>query len=205
MEQVLKQRNIQYLVHFTQAENLHNIFKHGLLPRTTLNANKIESHFNFKSRKYHDAIALSIEFVDYIQFNAIRYRQHNLPWVVLCIDASILKRMNCAFSILKGSPLTYGTDAFSALFNEMDDQVSRKTLNLESYLPTSVQSKVLCYDRIPSEYIREVHFQTREDYFIYRLTIPKNAQVAIKIDQKYFVSRHDYEYWKVNSYRKLEE
>ncbi|MDL2276844.1 DUF4433 domain-containing protein [Breznakia sp. OttesenSCG-928-G09] len=205
MNQILEDRGIKYLVHFTQAENLYSIFRYGLLPRTDLMEKNIESYFNFKSRKYHDAIALSIEFPDYVQFNSIRFRQHNLPWVILLIDASILASKKCAFSPMKGSPLSYGENAFLQLFDEVDDQVSRKELKLDSKYPTTVQSKVLCYDEIPVEYIKEVHFEDRSNYFIYKGTIPTSCKTTVKICQTYFQNRNDYEYWKINNYKRLPE
>lgn len=205
MKQILKDRNIKYLVHFTQAENLYSIFRYGLLPRTVLTEQNIESYFNFKSRKYHDATALSIEFPDYVQFNAIRFRQHNLPWVILLIDASILDDANCAYSPMKGSDLIHGEDGFQSLFNEVEDQQSREKMHLEDKYPTTVQTKVLCYDKIPVEYIKEVHFQDRENYFIYKGTIPSSIKTTVKICDTYFNTRHDYEFWKINNYKRLPE
>lgn len=205
MKQILKDKGIQYLIHFTQAENLYSIFRYGLLPRTELTKRNIESYFNIKSRKYHDAIALSIEFPDYVQFNSIRFRQHNLPWVVLVVDASILEKAQCAYSPMKGSALTYGNDAFLHLFDEVEDQVSRKVLNIPDKYPTTVQSKVLCYDGIPIDYIKEVHFENRENYFIYKGTIPSHVETEVKICDTYFQTRNDYEYWKINNYKRLPE
>lgn len=205
MEQILKKRKIKYLVHFTQAENLYSIFRYGLLPRTDLMERQIESYFNFKSRKYHDAIALSIEFPDYVQFNSIRFRQHNLPWVMLLIDASILNHVACAYSPLKGSALSYGDVAFLKLFDEVEDQASREVMQLDDKYPTTVQSKVLCYDNIPVSFIKEVHFEDRANYFIYKGTIPKDIPTKIKICQTYFETRKDYEFWKISNYKKMPE
>ncbi|MDO7787242.1 hypothetical protein [Desulforamulus aquiferis] len=46
MKKILKERQIEFLFHFTRAENLVNIFKYGLLPRSALSANKLDSYFN---------------------------------------------------------------------------------------------------------------------------------------------------------------
>lgn len=43
MERILKQRQIDRLYHFTQAENLSNIFRYGLLPREILENEEIDS------------------------------------------------------------------------------------------------------------------------------------------------------------------
>ena len=67
MEQLLKQRRIDWLLHFTQAENLPNIFKYGLLQRSILETSRIKSCFNDEYRydECTDAVCTSIEFPNY--------------------------------------------------------------------------------------------------------------------------------------------
>ena len=50
MEKILKQKKIDYLLHFTRAENLENILKYGLLPRNVLLYNHIPAVFNDEYR-----------------------------------------------------------------------------------------------------------------------------------------------------------
>ncbi|OCN04210.1 hypothetical protein A4S06_03310 [Erysipelotrichaceae bacterium MTC7] len=203
MKEILKEKKIEHLIHFTNAENLFNIFRYGLIPRTELVKRDIESAFNLRSRKYHDAVALTIEFPDYTQFNAIRFRQHNLPWVILKIDASKINYNACAYSPLKGSELRYGQEGFLSLFDEVDDQKSRAEMELDACYPTTVQSKVLCYETIPVDAIKEVHFPDADNYWIYKGTIPKKSKAQVKVDRSYFRTRHDFEFWKVNNYKPL--
>lgn len=203
MKEILKEKKIEYLIHFTNAENLYNIFRYGLIPRTELIERGIDSTFNLRSRKYHDAVALTIEFPDYTQFNAIRFRQHNLPWIILKIDAQMINYDACAYSPLKGSELRHGKAGFLSLFDEVSDQKSRKEMELDDKYPTTVQSKILCYETIPVEAIKEVHFPDAANYWIYKGTIPKKCETKICIDRTYFKARHDFEYWKVNNYKPL--
>lgn len=46
MHSILNERNITDLYHFTQADNLENILRYGLLPRDCLVENAIDSVFN---------------------------------------------------------------------------------------------------------------------------------------------------------------
>lgn len=46
MEELLRERQIDTLYHFTRAENLANIFRFGLVPRKYLDENNISSRYN---------------------------------------------------------------------------------------------------------------------------------------------------------------
>lgn len=70
MERILKQRQIDRLYHFTQAENLSNIFRYGLLPREILENEEIDSCFNddYRFDNCLNAVCMSIEFPNYKMF-----------------------------------------------------------------------------------------------------------------------------------------
>lgn len=74
MKRFLKQRQINNLYHFTQAGNLLNIFKYGLLSREILEEEGIHSYFNdnYRFDNCPHAVCMSIEFPNYKMFYKLR-------------------------------------------------------------------------------------------------------------------------------------
>lgn len=89
MERILRQRNINRLYHFTQAENLLNILTYGLLPRKKLEEENICSCFNddYRYDACLGAVCMSIEFPNYKMFYKLRQDNPSADWAVLQLDA----------------------------------------------------------------------------------------------------------------------
>lgn len=205
MEKILKEKNIEQLFHFTRAENLENILKYGLLPKSVLLNENISSVFNDEYRydNCEDAICTSIEFPNYKMFYALRQENPEVDWAVLLLDARILCDFDCAFcSENAGKAKMYQTDienrkgvkAFLKLF---DDQVvccSRNKMNIPSCFPTNPQAEVLVFANIPVEYIKRVYFFDNETLkkYIHLFSNKNMCQVC----KKAFSYRKDWEYWK---------
>ena len=72
---VVQERGIQSLYHFTQADNLENILKYGILTRKELNEQSI-AYFqcdNDRAEGHLDSVSLSISHPNYKMF----YLQRN--------------------------------------------------------------------------------------------------------------------------------
>lgn len=204
MEQLLKERQIDWLLHFTQAENLPNIFKYGLLPRSVINNRGIQSNFNDEYR-YDDcsnAVCMSIEFPNYKMFYQLRKKNPEVDWVVLLLDAKILCDFDCAYCYANaGSAEMFNTPieqrmgkkAFLHLFDDCPNGNTREKLNIGSWLPTNPQAEVLVFASIPVTYILKVFFEDRQTLNKYSNTIPDFIKVEVK--QKAFSYREDYSFW----------
>lgn len=110
MERILNDRQIEWLVHFTRAENLPNIFKYGLLPRSILLFNDISSCFNdnYRYDNCENAVCTTIEFPNYKMFYPLRQNNPEVDWAVLLLDAQIICDFECAFcSTNAGSAAMY--------------------------------------------------------------------------------------------------
>ena len=98
MKELLKQRRVDYLYHFTRAVNLYNIFEYGLLPREDLDEEDIESEYNdaYRYDDCLDAVCMSIEFPNYRMFYKLRQDNPDVDLAVLRQDAQILHKYECA-------------------------------------------------------------------------------------------------------------
>lgn len=205
MEKILEQRQIDRLYHFTQAENLSNIFNYGLLPREILENEEIHSCFNddYRFDNCLNAVCMSIEFPNYKMFYKLRKDNPDIDWAVLRLDAQILCDYPCAFcwtnagdSTMYNVPLRerMGTRAFLGLFENRPFYPQREELNISDWYPTNPQAEVLVFGTIPIEYIQNVYFQNRQIFDRYKNDIPDCIDASV--NPTVFSYRNDWEFWK---------
>ena len=204
MEKLLKQHQIDSLYHFTQAENLPDIFKHGLLPRDILDSKKISSYFNdyYRYDNCLNAVCLSIEFPNYKMFYALRQSNPDIDWAVLRLDAHILCNFTCAYcwtnagnSEISKIPIEQrkGPDAFLGLFGNQPNYPRREELNIPDYYPTNPQAEVLVFGTIPIKYIHNVYFEKLLVLNKYRAVIPNS--IKAEVFSSVFSCRNDWKFW----------
>lgn len=205
MERILKQRQIDRLYHFTQAENLSNIFRYGLLPREILENEEIDSCFNddYRFDNCLNAVCMSIEFPNYKMFYKLRRDDPDIDWAVLQLDAQILCDYPCAFcwtnagdSTMYNIPLEerMGTRAFLELFEDRPFYPQREELSIEDWYPTNPQAEVLVFGTIPIKYIQNVYFQYRQVFDRYKNDVPD--RIDADVNPTVFSYRNDWEFWK---------
>lgn len=205
MERILKQRQIDRLYHFTQAENLSNIFRYGLLPREILENEEIDSCFNddYRFDNCLNAVCMSIEFPNYKMFYKLRRDDPDIDWAVLQLDAQILCDYPCAFcwtnagdSTMYNIPLEerMGTRAFLELFEDRPFYPQREELSIEDWYPTNPQAEVLVFGTIPIKYIQNVYFQNRQVFDRYKNDVPD--RIDADVNPTVFSYRNDWEFWK---------
>ncbi|MEA5160996.1 DarT ssDNA thymidine ADP-ribosyltransferase family protein [Cereibacter johrii] len=95
----IDQRNIPFLVHFTQIENLPGIMDHGLLSQRAIVARGLPALASHPGRLdgNDDAVSVSIASSDFGMFGA---KRHGLPgsrWVLLLLHLDILWKLECRF------------------------------------------------------------------------------------------------------------
>ena len=205
MRNILKRRQIRKLYHFTQTDNLKNIFKYGLLSRCELESRGIDSFINDEYRydECLNAICTSIEFPNYKMFYKLRQENPDIDWAVLEFDASIICDFNCAFNWTNaGDSKSYNIplnqrmtkSALEDLFTDKEGYPSRDELKIPDCYPTNPQAEVLIFDRIPIDYINSVSFKNEDTLFKYKEIVPHS--ICAIIDDGLFRWRNDYEYWR---------
>ena len=126
IENILRERQIKYLCHFTRLENLESILTHGLIPRSNLynaefNPNprlrvsglfpnprlRVSGLFNdtVRADNHPDATCLSISFPNSRMFSALRHEcingnwieKQGIYWAVIVLKSDVLLDKKCAF------------------------------------------------------------------------------------------------------------
>ena len=205
MRSFLYERQIDRLYHFTQVDNLKNIFRYGLLPRDELERRRIDSLINDEYRYDNclDAICTSIEFPNYKMFYKLRRENPDVDWAVLELNAEIICDYQCAFNWTNaGDSASYSIpikkrmtqSAFENLFEDKDGYPTREELKIPDWYPTNPQAEVLVFNRIPISYINGVFFENKDKYLKYQEIIP--TDIYATFNNNLFKWRKDYEFWK---------
>ena len=125
--QLIGNRKISWLCHFTPRENLKNIKENGLKTRDLLSG--FENTFTDKSRfdQYRNAICLSISKPNKWMFN--RKVEQGFDLCLLLISPEVLYRKNCLF---------YPHNAATASYQDIDIKQIQGELALEKMFANSV-------------------------------------------------------------------
>lgn len=205
IKDIIKERKIYRLFHFTQAENLDSIFKNGILPRDQLKDKDIASCINDPNRfdNQLDAVCMSVGHPNYKMFYKLREDNPEKDWVVLLLKPWLLCDLNCAFCWTNAADATVtnipiekrtGDAAFAALFEDRPGFPQRGDLHLQDYMPTNPQAEILVRGSIQVRYILGVHFNDQETFNKYKHLIPQS--VKGEVSDQYFKPRFDNIHWR---------
>ena len=166
--QLIGNRKISWLCHFTPRENLKNIKENGLKTRDLLSG--FENTFTDQSRfdQYRNAICLSISKPNKWMFN--RKVEQRFDLCLLLISPEVLYRKNCLFYPHNAATASYqdidikqiqGELALEKMFaNSVSFQKSQcapstieRNTFLENCETTSDQAEVQCLENIEPEFI----------------------------------------------------
>jgi hypothetical protein len=188
----VKNRNIEYLVHFTPISNLPSILSNGIQSLDFLNANNIPYIYNDSERieGYKNSISLSITFPNYSMLSKYRiYEQPTKDMALIFLDPSILWTLNCAFfytnaakKVFKNTFLSQYKSfaAWQHMFGLTIGKINRNLLNLTPEFTTDPQAEVLCFDSISPKLIKAILFDSQ-------LSFNKISQRLPDIENLYFI------------------
>jgi len=99
--EIIKEKNIQQLIHFTKKSNLNSIITNGLLSVEELQKRNINHQYNDTDRKdsWNNAISLSITNKNYMLLKAFKERQKLMDndFVEIRIDPLVIIENECIF------------------------------------------------------------------------------------------------------------
>ena len=213
----VEKHGIIFLCHFTNARNLNNILKYGILPKKEL----IENHIPFwgnDSNRYEgctDATCLSISFPNYRLFYKYRTIKQEEDWVVLRINPDVLFEKKCTFSWTNAASSRInnlvevreraGRYYFDELFENnafLPDAPSRERMQhnniFDGSYPTNPQAEVLVFDRIETGRILDVCFENENQMQYYREIY--DTDIPFVNEQYLFKRRFDAGYWGRDNY-----
>lgn len=162
-------RNINKILHFTNAKNLNSILKNGLQSINLLQSGGKEYFFNDSSRydNRHDYISLSISFPNNKMFYKCRTEHPNEQFIVLEISPDVILSKNCLFFYTnaacsefnnKSEHLYQTTDAWDSLF-----AIENRKAALPDHYTTDVQAELMIKGIIEPQFIQKIHFSGIKD------------------------------------------
>lgn len=210
IENFVKSRGIEYLVHFTQVDNIENILTHGLLGRSSLQSRFIHSRFNdlYRFDNVPNGISASISFPNYKMFYSLQQKNPNVDWAVIKLKASVLWEIECAFNVTNAAsrsssatPLDKRKEVES-LKKMFDDWPHPRLLIPDNY-STDPQGEVLLLGDVDTTYIESIAFNERsmiKDFpkVLHLARIYKDTTRFVH-DPSLFKPRLDYQFWKSNN------
>ncbi|EIO4082778.1 DUF4433 domain-containing protein [Vibrio parahaemolyticus] len=172
IKNVIAQRKIPFLVHFTNLKNLKSIFNGGLVPRSQLDASgaKYESNDEVRLDGHEDSVSISVAFPNCQMFYKL-WKNSDDKFCVLALAPDLLLNHSSAFCKYNAADAAISSQsietlktaiAFEGMFAELPSQRSRTDQKLKNYDPTDVQAEILVFDTIPKGYIGAVVFPDKE-------------------------------------------
>lgn len=217
IKEIIEQRKIEYLVHFTRIDNLLSILQNGLIPVSIQQKMKIPSVHNDEQRidSKLDCTSCSVVFPNYKLFYT--FRESKFPsarWAIIVLDKDVLFspsniayycQTNAAgvFPRLSSAKELCTAKAFENMFcdsiiTKENKLIQRTSLQISDRVTTDPQAEVLISDIIDTKYIGCVCFQNQSDIDAYLLN--NGPDVLNKYDYQiipaFFAARKDYMFWK---------
>lgn len=161
IQQVVAERQISVLLHFTRSINLPSIMQNGILPRDRFADANITAEINDELRLDGrlDGISLSIGFPNSRMLWKLRQENPGANWVIIGIVRSILWELPCEFCKHNAADIRISSQPIESLQSPASlleiygdvEGFDRNADKLKSFDTTDVQAEVLVFDRIPPE------------------------------------------------------
>ena len=194
-----KERQIQYLVHFTNIKNVKSIVELGIWNRISLAQSGRPFLYNdlYRLDNAPQAVSVSVTFPNYRMFYRIRKNEENAKerWVVILLDAKKVLNLKCAFSYTNAANAYVREIAFEdrmncVSFDMMFSEIppySRQQRKLAINETTDPQAEVLVNDYIPVDCIKKICCEKIDDIEY----LSNISSIQIEQNPNYFGYRHD--------------
>lgn len=196
--QILKERNIAKMVHFTKVDNLESILEYGIHSIESLKllgVNYLPSDLYRLDGKL-DKISTSISYPNYKMFYKKRMEDTSVDWVVITIKPKlIIDKLDSEFysdNAARGG----GCQGLAPTTNE-DLEGMFYTSNRSPYIPSSYttnpQAEVLINNNISTKYFMNV--ESNKDIPKVK-SLTRDAHVDYNPNSQLFDARSDYSRWR---------
>ena len=209
---VIRDRKIKYLFHFTRRDNVFSIASNGLLTVNEMEKRDIKYYLNNPMNNSYrtNSICVTIEYPNSYVLKTIR-KDFGEKLAIIVIDAKILCDRECVFAehnsrvraIAQNFNKRNDVAAFENMFSDVIEGVksngkpykyNRADLhNKHSYLPTSRQAEIIIKGNIDQSYIRKIMFESSDDMSPF-LSELYNRDIEAVADFRYFAQdRNEFE------------
>ncbi len=170
-QEIIQKKGILKLVHVTRKDNLKSILNHGILPRKTLDKDKINYFYNDKKRldDWLNAVCVSVTKLNphLIKKFSHVYNLQKKDWFQIYIKPEVLTKIDAIFCETNAASSIYNDfrtvpkikylqtpDAFSRLFNKntINSRGIFPRKNKKSNETTDNQAEICILGKINPEY-----------------------------------------------------
>lgn len=155
---IAQERQVPWLLHFTQVSNLPGIAEHGIRSRRDLArlGHGYRASSDYRLDDNNDAVSLSVSTVNTVMFASKREASGHNDWALLILAPDILWELECVFcwgnaatnEIRKHSGFRGGPWAFDRMF------AGQPRINLPPSHQTDPAAEVQILQAIPPKYVR---------------------------------------------------
>ena len=206
IQNIVKERSVRHILHFTRLENVKGIVENGLIPRAELDSSSYSFIHNDPKRLDNTptASSLSISWPNYRMFYSYRDEDFEGGWVVLSFKPDVLWDFDCAFCFTNAASASMRSisaedkktvAALESMFSERKNYPARSTLGIDESFPTDPQAEVLLFGVIPSSYIDTVFVPTAG---VAQSLAHFPRPIAVEVSEEYFTPRRDWRHWTSN-------
>ena len=188
IKQILVDRKIPCLVHFTNINNLVSILDNGLYPVSELSSLECGCFKNDEYRfdGHSDSVSLSVAFPNCQMFYRI-VNNCDDKYCFIALSPRLILNYECAYCRQNAADGTIScqsldelkkSESFSGMFDEIEGFRSREDQKLKACDPTDVQAEILVFGKISPSYIFGVVFPDNES---------KDEYINVLSDKKAYV------------------
>lgn len=208
---IIKKRNIQNLVHFTNIKNLASVLLcEALLSVDELQKNNIK-YFRTDSNRYDEQLEYISTSVSFPNYKMLYKKQNELPnynWIIFLIDPKILiDKLDTLFvsnnsasseiksKLIENKEYFLTAEAFEDMFKNYitnNQFVKGRDVVLPTEYATDSQAEVMIKDKVELKYIKGIIVKDQKSWYEVK-NIVKN-KIDVIIDESMFSYRQDYNY-----------
>ncbi|WP_179104280.1 DarT ssDNA thymidine ADP-ribosyltransferase family protein [Virgibacillus proomii] len=205
IKKAAEENGIQFLLHFTRADNLDSIFRYGILSVSKQKSMGFEVKRNDQNR--HDYFLNATSTSIHLPNNILLYKyknQFNCDWVIIGIKPDIIWEKRCGFCFENAAnskfskiPLNkrMSVEALNGMFKNINGKPPRDKLNINKSLTTSPQAEVLVFEDIEPSYIWGIAYESNRSKNKYKDNIPNSIKLEVVQELFLFDVRPDSKYW----------
>ena len=195
--EIIKNRTIKQIVHFTKVSNLESIFENGLLSVNNLQ-NKLISYSPSDLNRLDgklNKISTSISYPNYKMFYPKRMQNTNIDWTIITINPIlIVHKLDSEFYKTNAANGIYISDYTPTSNNDFKDMFYKedRASFIPAYYTTDPQAEILIEDKISNNYFLSIE-TIKPNPKVKSLT--RDAHINYNPNSSLFNARSDYKRW----------
>ncbi|MGB4661443.1 MAG: DarT ssDNA thymidine ADP-ribosyltransferase family protein [Mobilitalea sp.] len=193
----LKSRGVNYLVHFTNYENIESIFEYGIRSRYNMNFNGIRCKYNDDTEGVANYISTSVEFPNYLMRYGLEVK-NGTRFSIIQIKIEVILEQEIQLYLNNANTRgEHPTCYYEALFSN-----ENRSPDIPTCFTTNPQAEIKVKEYIPVKFFQNIFVQNEEmqDY-VQKIAKKNEFDVSkVRLREQFYGYRKDYKQWKKEYY-----